>query len=109
MDNTPLKRRGRPPKYSVNNIQSEGADSDDPRDWKASPVGLAAQEDNQRPLERWCDFTARVTALYKQERRLRTVWHPWPEHDLIVTDWGNIRVLAGPYKGQLNNSDLIDL
>lgn len=50
-----------------------------------------------------------MTSIYKTDRRLRTVWHPWPEHDLIVTDWGNLTVKTGQYKGQLNTAEFVEL
>lgn len=50
-----------------------------------------------------------MTGVYRADRRLRTVWHPWPEHDLIVTDWGNLSVKTGEYKGQLNTGEFVEI
>jgi hypothetical protein len=37
------------------------------------------------------------------------VWHPDPVHNLVMCANGNINVFTGPYKGQLNTGDYIEI
>lgn len=48
-------------------------------------------------------------AAQARAHTLRSVWHPAPEHALIHTDHGNLRVLAGTRRGQLSSGAFIDI
>lgn len=111
MEELTRPRRGRPPKnlgLRPTNAEAEGADSLDVRVGEDGEAGAGAPV-KVGAHERWCDFVARVTAIYRSDRRLRTVWHPWPEQEVIFTDWGNIAVKTGDYKGQLNTAEFVEI
>lgn len=50
-----------------------------------------------------------MTETFKADNRLRNVWHPSPNADLIVTDNGSINVFKGAIKGQVNTGELIEI
>ena len=40
---------------------------------------------------------------------IRTIWHPAPPSDILLTDNGNIRVLVGEQKAQRADASFIEL
>ena len=55
------------------------------------------------------EFVDRVKAAFAADPRLRSVWHPDPKEWLIVTDNGNLHVLQGERKGQLNTGEHVEI
>ncbi len=112
MENQPRKGPGRPRKdLAVSNAAQEGGDpsENDTGDGETRPVGTTAQANPARQDESWAQFHERIRVLTYQEPRLRNVWHPKPEHNLVVAENGSINVFKGDYKGQLNTGEFIEI
>jgi hypothetical protein len=112
MDEQPSKRRGRPRKtVDVPDpaAQTQAANHDHDGDRQVGEAGASAQANDGRPAESWVEFVDRVKAAFAADPRLRSVWHPEPAEWLIVTDNGNLHVLQGERKGQLNTGEHIEI
>lgn len=50
-----------------------------------------------------------MRAHFQADNRLRNVWHPEPREAIITTENGNLNVFTGPYKGQLNCGEHVEI
>jgi len=90
--------------------EGESASCLDTGDGEDSGVGAIAQTKPTGQVESWVDFVCRVMDAQKfYKYKLRTVWHPDPLHDHILTDHATIAVQKGLVRGQLNTAQFVDL
>lgn len=112
MEEQPRKGPGRPRKaLAVSNAAPEGenANHQDDGDGETRPAGGEPQANPARQDENWAQFHERIRVLTYQEPRIRNVWHPKPEHNLVIAENLSVNVFEGPYKGQLNTGEFIDI
>lgn len=110
MEEQPSKRRGRPRKVmDVPEPIEEGEDASaiDAGIGETRTDRIEPSPDDVRQGESWLQFLDRVNAC--KNKKLRHVFHPNPQHNLIHRESGNLNVFVGPIKGQLSTGEFIDL
>ena len=111
MEEQSRPRRGRPRKVVDVPATAEQAESQPNQhdgNGEAGAVGNGAQV-RVAPPDDWSVYASRVIARQMSVGDVRTIWHPVPPTDILLTDNGNIRVLMGVQKAQLADASFIEL